>query len=295
MASKGVHVLPWHDPRFPAGLLATFDMPPVLWYRRDLDAFCAPAVAIVGSRAVSAVALQIAARLGADLAARGIAVVSGLARGVDFAAHRGALRSGRTFAVLGSGVDRIYRREHETLASEVARTGLIVSEYPPGSPPLAFHLPMRNRLISELSRAVVVVEASQKSGSLITPACALEQGREVMAVPGNVPCGRSRGAYALIRDGAKFVECADDIVEELAWPDCTDRPRGDTANNSVSITSRDPLLRVMHRGEAYDLDELAHASGIDGVRLLPRLLDLELQELVRRVDGGRFMRQRRTC
>ena len=294
-ASKGVHVLPWHDPRFPAGLLATPDMPPVLWYRGDLDALCAPAVAIVGSRAASAVALQIAARLGADLAARGIIVVSGLARGVDSAAHRGALRSGRTVAVLGSGVDRIYPREHETLAGEVARTGLVVSEYPPGTPPLPFHFPMRNRLISGLSRAVVVVEANQKSGSLITAACALEQGREVMAVPGNVLCGRSRGAHALIRDGAKIVECADDIVEELTWPDSSESHGGDATNDVAASTSGDPLLRVMHLGEAYDLDELAHASGIDGVRLLPRLLDLELAELVRRVGGGRFMRQRRTC
>ena len=293
--SKGVHVLPWHDPRFPASLLALSDMPPALWYRGDLDALCAPAVAIVGSRAASVVALEIAARLGADLAARGITVVSGLARGVDSSAHRGALRCGRTVAVLGSGVDRIYPREHETLAGEIARTGLVVSEFPPGAPPLAFHFPMRNRLISGLSRAVVVVEANQKSGSLITAACALEQGREVMAVPGNVLCGRSRGAHALIRDGAKIVECADDIVEELGWPHSGPRPSGDTASDSASSTSGDTLLKAMHVGEAYDLDELADISGIDGVRLLPRLLDLELQELVRRVDGGRFMRQRRTC
>ena len=142
---------------------------------------------------------------------------------------------------------------------------------------------------------MVVVEANQKSGSLITAACALEQGREVMTVPGNVLCGRSRGAHALIRDGAKIVECVDDIVEELGWPDSGERPGGDAASNSASSASGDPLLRVMHVREAYDLDEPAQASGIDGVRLLPRLLDLELQELARRFDGGRFMRQRRTC
>ena len=175
----------------------------------------APAVAIVGSRAASAVALETAARLAADLAARGITVVSGLARGVDSAAHRGALETGRTIAVLGSGLDRIYPREHAALADEIARAGLVVSEYPPGTPPLPFHFPMRNRLISGLSRAVVVIEASEKSGSLITAACALEQGRDVMAVPGNVLSGRNRGGHALIRDGAKIVECADDIVEEL--------------------------------------------------------------------------------
>ena len=292
--AMGIHVLPWNDPRFPAALLAIPDMPPVFWYRGCLDALGAPAVAVVGSRAASAVALETAERLGTDLAALGITVVSGLARGVDSSAHRGALCSGRTIAVLGSGVDRIYPREHATLAGEIERAGLVISEYPPGSPPLAFHFPMRNRLISGLSRAVVVIEANEKSGSLITAACALEQGRDVMAVPGNVLSGRNRGAHALIRDGAKIVECADDILEEIGWP------RAGTSSGAASTDPRasasgDPLLRRMHAGQAYDLDALAEVSGVDGVRLLPRLLDLELHGLVQRVDGDRFMRQRRTC
>ena len=291
----GIHLLPWNDPRFPAALLAIPDMPPVLWYRGALDALRAPAVAVVGSRAASAVALETAARLGTDLAALGITVVSGLARGVDSSAHRGAIRSGRTIAVLGSGVDRIYPQEHATIAGEIARAGLVISEYPPGTPPLAFHFPMRNRLISGLSRAVVVIEANERSGSLITAACALEQGREVMAVPGNVLSGRNRGTHALIRDGAKIVECADDIVEELGWPWAGAPPRGDASSDVQSSTSGDSLLRLMHAGEAYDLDGLAALSGVDGVRLLPRLLELELHGLVQRVDGGRFMRKRRTC
>jgi DNA processing protein len=293
-AAKGMQVLPWDAPQFPAALLAIPDMPPVLWYRGDLDALRAPAVAIVGSRAASAAAREIAERLGAELAAHGVTVVSGLARGVDSCAHRGALRTGRTVAVLGSGLDRIYPREHEALAGEVARDGLVVSEFPPGTAPLAFHFPMRNRLISGLSRAVVVVEANQKSGSLITAGCALEQGRDVMAVPGNVLSGRSRGAHALIRDGAKIVECADDIVEELGLGG-GERPAGGAVNVSSERTCMDPVLRAMHAGQSYDLDALADESGIDGVRLLPRLLDLELQGLVQRVDGGRFIRQRRTC
>lgn len=218
--------------------------------------------------------------------------MSGLARGVDSAAHRGALRAGRTVAVLGSGVDRIYPREHTTLAGEIAREGLVISEYPPGTPPLAFHFPMRNRLISGLSRAVVVIEANEKSGSLITAACALEQGREVMAVPGNVLSGRNRGAHALIHDGAKIVECADDIVEELGWPPVGAPEGGDPPSGTRASTSGDPLLLLMHAGQAYDLDGLAAASGVDGVRLLPRLLELELRGLVQRVGGGRFMRQR---
>ena len=192
--------------------------PPALWYRGRLDALNAPAVAIVGSRAASAVAIETATRIATDLASRGVTVVSGLARGVDSAAHRGALQTGRTIAVLGSGVDHIYPRR--TRAARRADCGAMASSSAsirPATPPLPFHFPMRNRLISGLSRAVVVIEATEKSGSLITAACALEQGRDVMAVPGNVLSGRNRGAHALIRDGAKIVECADDIVEELGW------------------------------------------------------------------------------
>ncbi|MBI3047851.1 MAG: DNA-protecting protein DprA [Acidobacteria bacterium] len=294
-AAQGIGVVAWNDARFPAALLATSDMPPALWYRGALDAFAAPAVAIVGSRAASAVALEIAARLAADLAARGIVVVSGLARGVDSAAHRGALRAGRTIAVLGSGVDRVYPSEHARLADEIVREGLVVSEYPPGTPPLAFHFPMRNRLISGLSRAVVVVEASERSGSLITAACALEQGREVMAVPGNVLSGRNRGAHALIRDGAKIVECADDIVDDLGWAAAPAAPAATASTDSPVTGSGDPLLQLMRAGEAYDLDGLARSAGVAAARLLPRLLELELQGLVQRIEGGRFMRPMRTC
>ena len=285
-AAAGIHVLPWNDPRFPAALLAVPDFPPVLWFRGTLDALNAPAVAIVGSRAASAVALETATRFGADLAAMGITVVSGLARGVDSAAHRGVLRAGRTLAVLGSGIDRVYPHEHERLALEIAATGLVTSEYPPGTALPAFHFPQRNRLISGLSRAVVVIEAHEQSGSLITAACALEQGRDVMAVPGNVLSGRSLGAHALIRNGAKIVESADDIVEELGWA----RTRDATSSGGRPTGSGDPLVQLMQPGQPYDLDGLADVTGVGGVRLLPRLLDLELAGLVHRVAGGRFMR-----
>ena len=289
-AARGIHVLAWNDPRLPAWLAAIPDGPPALWYRGCLEAFDAPLVAIVGSRSASAVALETAARLARELAARGITVVSGLARGVDSAAHRGALHGGRTIAVLGSAVDTIYPREHAPLADDIARSGLVLSEYPPGTPPLAFHFPARNRLISGLSRAVVVIEASDKSGSLITAACALEQGREVMAVPGNVLSGRNRGGHALIRDGAKIVECADDIVEELGLMPSWRRDDGAGGSTSGSTSSRDPILEVMDAGQAYDLDALVGATGLRAMNLLPRLLDLELDGRVRRVEGGRFIR-----
>jgi DNA processing protein len=289
-ASRGIHVLPWNDSRFPPALLAISDTPPVIWYQGLLNAFDAPAVAIVGSRAASAVALETAGCLATDLAARGIVVVSGLARGVDSAAHRGAMAAGRTIAVLGSGLDRVYPAEHKDLAADIARTGLVMSEHAPGTAPLPFHFPLRNRLISGLSLAVVVIEASDKSGSLTTAACALEQGRDVMAVPGNVLSGRNRGGHALIRDGARIVECAADVVEELGLAAVAAGDGGSGANHAKSTASADPILRHLERGVAYDLDALAGLSGLGTARLLPRLLQLELQGLLRRIEGGRFVR-----
>jgi DNA processing protein len=289
-SASNIFFLPWNDPRYPAGLLAISDCPPGLWYRGSLDCFADPAVAVVGSRAGSAVALEMAEQLGEELAGLGITVVSGLARGVDSAAHRGALRAGRTVAVLGSGLNHVYPSEHADLAGEIARSGVVVSEYPPEAPPLPFHFPLRNRIISGLSRAVVVIEASEKSGSLITAMCALEQGREVMAVPGNALSGRNRGGHALIRDGAKIVERADDIVGELRLGGCLRQAPGASASGCSRTCSVDPLLSRMEPGQAYDLDALAAASGVGVSRLLTRLSDLELEGRVRRLDGGRFMR-----
>ena len=290
--SQGIHWTTWGDPRFPTSLLSLGDAPSALWYRGHLDALARPAVAVVGSRAASAVAREMAARLGEDLAARGVVVVSGLARGVDSAAHRGAMAAGLTAAILGSGLDVIYPPEHTALAREIAGTGILLSEYPPGTPPRAYHFPLRNRLISGLSRAVVVIEAAEGSGSLITAACALEQGRDVMAVPGNVLSGRNRGGHALIRDGAKIVESADDILEELGMPSSDGNSSGVGTIRCKSISCTDPVFKAMEPGQAYDLDALSQASGLDSARLLPRLLDLELRQLVGRAGGGRFMRSR---
>ena len=293
--ADGIGVLAWNDPRFPAALLTIPDAPPAIWYRGDLDSMRRPAIAIVGSRSASAVALEIAARLGGDLAARGVVVVSGLARGVDSAAHRGAVARGHTIAVLGCGVDVIYPPEHAALTLEIVARGIVLSEFPPGTAPLPFHFPLRNRLISGLSRAVVVIEASEQSGSLITAGCALDQGRDVMAVPGNVLSGRNRGGHALIRDGAKIVETVDDILEEFGWHPPRAAAGHDGPTGSIETTCMDPILGVMRSGEAYELEALSATAGIDGVGLLPRLLELELQGFVQRVDGGRFMRSARPC
>jgi DNA processing protein len=285
---RGICAIAWNEAGFPSWLLAIPDCPPALWHRGSIDLFDAPAVAIVGSRAATAVALQTAERLSRDLAAAGVVIVSGLARGVDSAAHHGALHAGRTIAVLGCGVDVMYPREHAGLADEIASSGAILSEYPPGTPPVAFHFPARNRLISGLSRAVVVIEASERSGSLITARCAFEQGREVMAVPGNVLSGRNRGGHALIRDGAAIVESAEDVIAELGLVPRAAAPVGTSAD--LSAGSRDPLLDLMVPGEPCDLDTIAARSGVDGTRLLPRLIDLELAGLICRAPGGRFMR-----
>src|SRR2546426_12560439 len=283
----GIAAVPWSDARYPAALTTIVDPPPVLWVRGVVDALSAHAVAIVGSRAGTPYALAVAERLAADLAARGVVIVSGLARGVDSAAHRGALTGGATVAVLGSGVDVLYPPEHAPLAREIEKEGAVISELVPGTPPQQWFFPLRNRIISGLSRAVVVIEAGEKSGSLITARCALEQGRDVLAVPGNVLSGRNRGAHALLRDGAKIVESADDILEEVGM--CRQGVGRPTPAPS------DPILACLTPGEPSDLDAIAEATGLGTAKLLPRLFALELQGAVARIGGGRFVRIDRSC
>ena len=287
-AAAAITAVPWSDPSYPVALTTIADPPPVLWTRGRAAALSAPAVAIVGSRAASPYALAVAEQLAGDLAACGLVIVSGLARGVDSAAHRGALAAGgTTVAVLGSGVDVIYPSEHASLAREIDQDGAVISELVPGTGPQQWFFPLRNRIISGLSRAVVVIEAGEKSGSLITARCALDQGRDVLAVPGNVLSGRNRGAHALLKDGAKIVESADDILEELGM--------GSRAAAPANSGPADPVLDCLIPGEASDLDEIAERSGLTPARLLPRLFELELLGRVRRVGGGRFVRIDRTC
>jgi DNA processing protein len=277
----GIEPVPWNDERYPPLLRAILDPPPVLWVRGCVAVLSRPAVAIVGSRAATPYAMEVADRLAGELALRDIVVVSGLARGVDGSAHRGSLEAGgTTVAVLGSGPDVIYPAEHRVLATEIARTGALVSELGPGAPPLPEHFPLRNRLISGISLAVVVVEANEKSGSLITARYALEHGRDVMAVPGSVLGGRNRGSHALLKDGAKVVESADDILDELGWPEAR--------KISAKVLKIDPLLVGLTPGEAYDIDEMSATLGMAGPKLLPRLTEWEMQGLVVRLAGGRY-------
>jgi DNA processing protein len=287
-AAQGIVAIPRGRPGYPPLLATIGDPPPVLWVRGQPSVLSHRAVALIGSRAATPYALEVARRLSGELAGRGVTVVSGLARGADAAAHRGCLDAGGlTVAVLGSGPDVIYPAEHRDLAVSICEKGALVSELGPGAPPLQEHFPLRNRLISGISLAVVVVEASEKSGSLITARCALEQGRDVMAVPGSVLSGRNRGSHALLKDGAKVVETADDILEGLGWGS---EPSAH-ADGSSNPCFDNELLEMMRPGESYDLDGLAVLFGDTGPVLLTRLTGWEVRGRVVRLAHGRYMRR----
>src|SRR5437867_4478060 len=292
------------DARYPENLREITTPPEQLYVRGSFAAEDALAVAIVGSRAATSYGLAVAERLAADLAARGVTVVSGLARGIDSAAHRGALRvGGRTIAVLGSGADVIYPPENRRLAARIEEGGAVVSQFAPGTPPLAHHFPLRNRVIAGLSLGVVVVEAAERSGALITARLAAEFGREVMAVPGPVTSPASRGAHALIRDGAALVESGEDVIAELParWRECV-RP-------VVAPARREHLAHAQHAGghgaatddgeaavldvvgdEPMTMDDVIERSGLASGRAAAVLLALELEGRVRQIEGKRFVR-----
>ncbi len=239
-----------------------------------------PAVAVVGARAASRGGMAIAAAIAGDLARAGVVVVSGLARGIDSAAHIAALDAGgKTIAVLGTGIDVVYPAEHRELTERIARSGLLLTEFWPGAAPEVFHFPRRNRLISGLSRGVVVVEAAEQSGSLITARLAADQGREVMVVPGPVLGGRNRGAHALIRDGAKLVESAVDILQELGLESAAE----------LSLRCRSPEGKGGESVE-FTVDDIARQLELPAGEALARLLEWELTGEIRRIGSGRFVR-----
>jgi DNA processing protein len=268
------------SPAYPPLLSQIPDPPPVLWVDGQVDALMHLSIAIVGSRAATPHGLEMAARLSGDLARAGVVVVSGLARGVDSAAHAAAVDAGgRTIGVLGCGVDRIYPAEHRDLAALMTHAGAVVSEFPAGVPPLPHHFPLRNRIISGLSRAVIVVEAGEKSGALITATSALEQGRDVLVVPGPSANGRNRGGHLLIRDGARLVETAADVLAELG--------------GESSGPASGPVPELDHLPEAveFTVDDVAAATGEPASVVLTRLLELELAGRIQRIEGGRFVRE----
>jgi DNA processing protein len=274
------------------------DAPECLYVRGALVSEDALAVAVVGSRQATPYGAAIAEDLSGALASRGVTVVSGLARGIDSAAHRGALRvGGRTIAVLGSGVDIIYPPENRRLAAEIERHGAIVSQFAPGTPPLAHHFPARNRVIAGLALGVVVVEAAEHSGALITARVAAELGREVMAVPGRATSLQSRGAHALIRDGAALVQSWEDVIAELParWRECIGpgpdelRHDGHNARRDEPEDRDSQALLGVFADEPLTMDDLIEKSGLDSGRAAALVLQLELHGRIRQIDGRRFV------
>jgi len=297
------------DARYPENLRELTGPPEQLYVRGSFAAEDALAVAIVGSRAATAYGLAVAERLAADLAARGVTVVSGLARGIDSAAHRGALRvGGRTIAVLGSGADVIYPPENRRLASEIASHGAVVSQFEPGTRPLAGHFPARNRVIAGLALAVVVVEAAEKSGSLITAGLAGEMGREVMAVPGLLTSAQSMGAHRPIQDGAALIQGWEDVVSQLPlrWRDRVKPASMETRANTLAKAAvgraaaaqagpREPqhseqsqLLGLIGE-EPTDIDGIIERSGLTPGRASALLVTLEVEGRIRQLEGKRFV------
>ena len=305
-------VLPLGDPAYPAALLHMED-PPVLLYGMGHDAVWEPGhldalrcVAVVGSRNPTPQGAENAREFGQALAQAGLTVVSGLALGVDGAAHQGALDGTlnaspahtATIAVVGTGLDRVYPKQHLSLTQQIAARGLILSEYPLGTPPLAAHFPQRNRIISGLARGTLVVEAALQSGSLITARLALEQGREVFAIPGSIHSTQSRGCHALIKQGAKLVESAQDILEELrAVPQLAlDAHAASAPSLTDGLTDLPDQQRAMLQALGFEptsLDALQARTGLDTPHLQAELMALELQGQIIRLPGGLFQRQAR--
>ena len=292
----GVQIVTLEDAGYPARLKTIADPPLALYVRGTLLPSDECAVAIVGTRRASLYGLQCAERLGYDLALRGVTVVSGLARGIDGAAHRGALKTpGRTLAVLGSGVSRVYPPEHEPIADAIVQQGALISEYPIEAGPLGRHFPRRNRIISGLSLGLVVVEAPPKSGALISADCALEQNREVFAVPGPITAVMSQGTHELLKQGARVATSVEDILEELhliAVPPTS--PPDPMADAETAVRLPDPEERVFACVDAQqpaDADAIAAQSGLELPELSSALLQLELKRLIQQLPGRRFIRR----
>jgi DNA processing protein len=270
------------DPPFPEQLRAIFDPPPALYVRGqgELELIARRAVAVVGARACSPYGAQVARRLGRELAGAGLVVVSGLARGIDGEAHRGALDAGGvTVAVLGCGIDRDYPASHAQLSRRIEEQGLVVSEYEPGVEPAPWRFPARNRIIAGLSEAVVVVEARERSGALITADFGLDEGREVFAVPGEITSSLSSGTNALLKLGATPLTSSQDVLDALG----IERP--DVAGAAVDVSPDATHVLELVRAAAAGADELAARGTLDAGAVSVALTELELAGLVASADG----------
>lgn len=285
--AQGIEILTWDDELYPPRLKEIDQPPPVLYVRGALTTEDSWAVAVVGTRRVSAYGRQVAEEIASFLAANGVTVVSGLARGVDAIAHQSALKAGgRTIAVLGCGVDRIYPPEHVQLAEKMMASGALISDYAPGTPPDASNFPPRNRIISGLSMATVVVEAGETSGALITAQFAIDQGREVFAVPGNILAPQSKGTNRLIAQGARPMLSVRDLLDVLNLTRVTEQrlvrkalPTDETESKLMSVLTHEPL----------HMDEIRNQTGLPIERVSATLVMMELKGLVRQVGGLNYV------
>lgn len=283
-ARGGICVCSTEDADYPELLRRIFDPPEILFYRGRLPD-SEKLVAIVGARRASAYGKNAATAIAGELARSGVGVVSGGARGIDAAAHDGALSQGYTVAVLGCGVDVIYPRENAKLLAAIAENGAVVSEYPPGMPPLAHHFPARNRIISGMCRGVVVVEAAEKSGSLITADCALDEGRDVYAVPGSIFSAASKGSNRLIKQGAKLIDSADDILEDYGFTPVA-------GSEKISLTvDEQKVFSQLNFDSPLCIEELVLKTDLSAQFLTYILLQLELRGLVAEYGRQRYIRR----
>jgi DNA processing protein len=293
LAGLDISLLTLDSAQYPDSLRSIPDSPVLLYCRGGLQWLERPAVAIIGSRAATEYGRRVSALLAAELVAAGLTVVSGAAYGIDAAAHRGALQAGGgTVAVLGCGVDVVYPRSHAGLFREMVDCGVLVSEYPLGAPPEGFRFPARNRIISGLVKGVVVVEATEKSGSLITARLALDQGREVFAVPGRIDSPKSVGTHRLLQQGAHLVQTVEDILEGLSWAGSAFGPgrQQREMDPTLPVTPQERLLLDHLDTYPRDIDTIVRMTDFAIVELHGLLLQLELKGLVRQLPGQQYER-----
>ena len=289
----GIHLLSFQDDKYPQNLLHTFNPPSFLYIRGKFKERDRDAVAMVGTRRATIYGKMMVRKLARDLAKEGLTIVSGMARGVDTAAHLGALEAGgRTVAVLGCGVDVVYPPENRKLMTDIMESGAVISEFPLGTPPEGINFPRRNRIISGLSKGVVVVEAPLRSGALITADFALEEGREVFAVPGNINSPYSQGTNRLIKQGAKLVEDAQDILEELDLSLLGEtKKREESAKGKLSLSLEEEKILDLLGGQPSHIDLLVQESSLPASRVAEVLMRLEIKGLVRQMVGQQFLRE----
>jgi len=293
----GGKLVNWKEPEYPQALLQIYDPPVLLYVRGDAQVLNSPSLSIVGTRRPTVYGSQMAERMGRDLASRGLTIVSGLARGIDAIAHQGATAvGGRAIGVLGTGIDVCYPKENKKLYEKVLERGAIVSEFPTGSHPAPENFPVRNRIIAGMPLGVVIVEGKQYSGSLITARLAMEFGREVFGVPGNVTQEVSFAPNLLIKQGAKLVTNAEDVIEELPTPVRAALVKAEAVEteqrNLLLVDGLSPVQRKLYEllsaEESRHIDDIVDISGLNSSEVLATLFDLEMQGIVRQLPGKQF-------